>query len=89
MEGMYLNILLTGGTGFVGKNLTETLITKGYHVFIVTRTPELYENSSQVTYVDYEYPINQLPAIYAVINLAGDSLFGYWTKQKKRNDFNK
>lgn len=83
MEGMYLNILITGGTGFVGTNLTNTLIEKGYHIFIITRTPELYKNSNQVTYVNYEYPVNQLPTIYAVFNLAGDSLFGYWTKRKK------
>lgn len=83
MEGMYVNILITGGTGFVGKNLTRSLITKGYHIFIMTRSPELYKNSSQVTYIDYDYATNKLPTIYAVVNLAGDSLFGYWTKRKK------
>ena len=83
MEGMYVNILITGGTGFVGSNLTNTLIEKGYHVFIMTRTPELYKSSSQVSYIDYEYATNKLPTIHAIINLAGDSLFGYWTKRKK------
>lgn len=83
LEGLYLNILLIGGTGFVGKNLTKSLINMEHHVFIVTRTPNLYENSSQITYIGYEHPINKLPPIYAVINLAGESLFSYWTKKKK------
>lgn len=80
---MHLNILITGGTGFVGKSLTNELIKRNDHVFVMSRTPELHKNCSHITYIDYEYPVDKLPPIYAVINLAGDSLFGYWTKQKK------
>src|SRR5699024_2813471 len=80
---MYVNILITGGTGFVGENLTRTLIIKGFHMFIMTRTPELYKNSNQVTYINYKYPINQLQTIYDLIILDRDSLFSYWTKRKK------
>lgn len=83
MEGIHLNILITGGTGFVGKNLTKSLIEKGHHVFILTRTPANYKNSNHVTHINYNHPIDKLPTMYAVINLAGDSLFGYWTKKKK------
>ena len=31
-------ILITGGTGLVGKRLTELLIAKGYEIIILTRT---------------------------------------------------
>lgn len=76
-----LNILISGGTGFVGKHLTNRLINKGHHVFIITRTPQAYESTENVTYLHYDAKL--LPRIHAVINLAGDSLFGYWTKRKK------
>lgn len=80
---MYLNILITGGTGFVGKNLTTSLVKKGHQVFILTRSPSDYKDSNNITHIDYNYQIDKLPTIYAVINLAGESLFGYWTKKKK------
>lgn len=78
-----MNILITGGTGFVGKHLTKSLIMKGHHVYILTRSPEMHTNSSKITYLHYDGAVDQLPTIYAVINLAGESLFGYWTKEKK------
>lgn len=78
-----MNILITGGTGFVGKSLTKYLVEKDYHIFILTRSPTKYKNSKSITHIGYDHPINKLPTIYAVINLAGDSLFGYWTTKKK------
>src|SRR5690625_4102663 len=84
MGGYKLNILMTGGTGFVGKHLTSALVEKGYHIYIVTRSPHIYDNNDQITYINYDVHIRKLPIIQAVINLAGDSLFGYWTKRKKQ-----
>src|SRR5690625_3007218 len=80
-----MNILIAGGTGFVGRNLTKSLIKEGHHVFILTRTPTNSKDSNRVTHISYNHPINMIPTIYAVINLAGDSLFGYWTTKKKEN----
>lgn len=76
-----MNILISGGTGFVGRHLTHRLVNDGHHVYILTRTPHAYKNSNHTTYLNYE--ANTLPHIHAVINLAGDSLFGYWTHKKK------
>lgn len=78
-----MNILITGGTGFVGRKLTHALLEKGHHVYILTRSPEKHINTSQITYYDYEQPAETFPAIHGVVNLAGESLFGYWSKQKK------
>lgn len=80
-----LNILITGGTGFVGKNLIEALADKGHHFYILTRSPNSHTNTKQTTFINYDHQVEQLPIIHAVINLAGDSLFGYWTKKKKDN----
>lgn len=78
-----MNVLLTGGTGFVGTKLTERLLEKHAHVYILTRKPEMALPKDGVTYIGYDANPEKLPSIDAVINLAGDSLFGYWTKRKK------
>ncbi|PAV28131.1 TIGR01777 family protein [Virgibacillus profundi] len=79
-----MNILMTGGTGFVGRNLIKSLIAKDHHIYILTRTPDKYTNNEKTTFISYHYPVEELPVIHAVINLAGESLFGYWSKSKKK-----
>ena len=80
-----MNFLITGGTRFIGKQLTKTLIEKGHHVYIMTRNPEANESSQHTTFVSYQVQADELPPIYGVVNLAGESLFGRWTIQKKEN----
>lgn len=80
-----LNILITGGTGFVGSRLTKALVSEENHVYILTRFPDNYENSKEITYIAYDHYVRDLPTIHAVVNLAGDTLFGYWTTDKKTN----
>lgn len=79
-----MNVLITGGTGFVGYHVTQTLVKKGYNLFILTRSPHANDDTEKITHLSYDIDINELPTINAIINLAGDSLFGYWTKQKKQ-----
>lgn len=78
-----MNILITGGTGFIGGKLKNHLIEKGHHIYILTRTPENHFDSKSETYIPYTVDASKLPEIYGVVNLAGESLFGYWTKEKK------
>ncbi len=78
-----MNILITGGTGFVGRKLMEALQEQGHHVYILTRSPENQTDTANLTYFGYDQPASAFPAVHAVINLAGESLFGYWTRQKK------
>ncbi|MFZ3577997.1 TIGR01777 family oxidoreductase [Virgibacillus sp. DJP39] len=80
-----MNILITGGTGFVGSRLTEKLTNENHHVYILTRYPDNYENTELITHISYQHYVRDLPTIHAVVNLAGDSLFGYWTTDKKTN----
>ncbi|CDQ42086.1 TIGR01777 family oxidoreductase [Virgibacillus salexigens] len=79
-----MNILLTGGTGFVGQALSAYLHTRNDHTYILTRSPENHKNTNQSTFISYQYPPEELPVIHAVINLAGESLFGYWSEKKKQ-----
>lgn len=84
LGGILLNILIAGGTGFIGKNLTISLQKQGYHVYILTRTPGLYNHSKLKTYIAYDDLTKKLPDIQCIINLSGESLYGYWTKKKKQ-----
>ncbi|QXE02519.1 TIGR01777 family oxidoreductase [Terribacillus sp. DMT04] len=84
-----MNIVISGGTGFVGKQLAETLMEQGHHVYILTRSPEEKLDTKQVTYIGWLKkgydPLSQLPEVHAVVNLAGTSLFGKWTEEKKKS----
>ncbi|MGI8314977.1 TIGR01777 family oxidoreductase [Halobacillus mangrovi] len=88
-----MNIVVTGGTGFVGGQLTKQLTSEGHHVYILTRSPEKHEDTDSVTYVgwlkDDYHPEEHLPAIQAIVNLAGESLnSGRWTEERKRSILN-
>lgn len=81
------NILITGGTGLVGSAITELLISKGYHVAILSRQKEVGGINS--FYWDYEKEILDAEAIEfadVIIHLAGENISSKrWTaKQKKR-----
>lgn len=87
-----MKIIITGGTGFVGKHVTEALISRSDTVYILTRSPDKHQNTEKVKYIGWlkpEFsPEKELPEVDAIINLAGDSLFGYWSKSKKEEIYN-
>lgn len=77
-----MHILISGGTGFVGRALTETLLQKGHMISIASRSPNRPSNHPHVSYISYDR-LHTLKAVNVIINVAGESLFGYWTKKKK------
>jgi uncharacterized protein len=86
------NILIAGGTGFVGKHITEMLLQNQYNIFILTRDSNRKSDHTNVTYVEWltphSMPEKNLPVINAVINLAGESINGRWTEEKKQKILN-
>lgn len=83
-----MKIAITGGTGFVGKELIRLLIARGDEVYILTRKAK---DSSQrsITYVKWlaedAKPENQLEGVDAFINLAGASINdGRWSEEQKK-----
>src|SRR5690625_2520562 len=78
-----MNIMMTGGTGFIGSKLVQKLVTEGHHVYVLTRYSKKYQDTEFVSYIRYDFPVRRLPFIHAMVNLAGESLFGYWTERKK------
>ena len=82
-----MNILITGGTGFIGSALSRELSNSGHKVIIASRrkTPPKLENIEIVRW-DIQTPLSSeiMSGIDAVINLAGESLIsGRWTEKRK------
>jgi len=85
---MKKNVLISGGTGFIGKQLTSLLIEKGFSVSILSRSDK--KNTSNISYfkwdVDNQYIDEEavLKADY-IIHLAGENIAGArWTPQRKK-----
>ncbi len=82
-----MKFLITGGTGFVGTQLTMRLAQAGHEVTVLSRSPK--ESSRGVTFLQGD-PTRKGPwqeAIRehdAVINLAGASIFAKWTEEHKK-----
>lgn len=83
-------ILITGGTGLIGKNLTRHLTTRGYNVIIVSRNPPHSSNNSMVSYAAWnidEQIIDSKAITTAdyIINLAGAGVMEKkWTEKYKK-----
>ncbi|GAA3929993.1 TIGR01777 family oxidoreductase [Litoribacillus peritrichatus] len=86
-RGTTKNVLITGGSGFIGKRLVTVLLALGHNVMILTRNaPKAAHNLHGV--ITYVNDLEQLPAtsrIHIIINLAGEPLAEHrWTKRIKK-----
>src|SRR5699024_617661 len=79
---------MTGGAGFIGKELLSQLVLEGHQVHVLTRYPKKHTDTAYITYMSDNYPMKQLHVLDAVINLAGESIFGYWCSAKKNKMLN-
>src|SRR5699024_9824870 len=71
--------------GFIGRHLIKKLVDESHHIYVITRYPQTYKDTESSSYIGSEYPVRRLPTIHAAINLAGESLFGYWSQHKKES----
>lgn len=87
-----MNILITGGTGFIGQELREELLKVGHNLIIVTRSPKKYEDeaaSNQRFICMDDDLVSEMENCDAVINLAGENIFGQrWTEEVKERIYN-
>lgn len=75
-----MQILITGGTGFIGSYLIDALQKRGDKAIVVTRNPER-RPPKEVIYVGWDDDLAKVvSSCDAVINLAGSNLFDErWT----------
>ena len=78
-----MNILITGGTGFIGRAVSRALLDRKHHVTVLTRDEQRAEKLTQD--VEFIESLDKLTASAdVVINLAGESLgSARWTRQTK------
>lgn len=84
-----MNLFISGGSGFIGRHLVETLLARGFQITTVGRSrrpprpdhPHLHHICADITRPgDWQ---SHVAASQAVINLAGASIFRRWTPRAK------
>ncbi|GIW21997.1 MAG: hypothetical protein KatS3mg068_1004 [Candidatus Sericytochromatia bacterium] len=81
-----MNILITGSSGFIGKNLMKFLENEGHNIFRLVRKASEVNNKNIFWNIEEEYiDKDKLSNIDAVVHLAGENISsGRWTKEKKK-----
>lgn len=77
-----MQILITGGTGFIGSALCQALIAQGHQLTVLTRQAKT--DTQAVKFIQHFANWQSLDAFDAVINLAGEPIFDKaWTDKQK------
>jgi len=82
-----MKVFMTGGTGFIGRNLTRILIQNGYRVTVATRNPDRHSTTDpELRFVPLRENLTaEVDGSDIVINLAGETLFGKrWSRKVKK-----
>ena len=83
------NILVTGGTGFLGRRLCQHLIDEGHRVIILTRSikksAEIF--TGRVAFIDSLNRITNDEKIDVIVNLAGEKMAQRWTPKAKKEAY--
>ena len=83
-------VLITGGTGLIGTALSKELLSKGYEIIILSRSPQRQMSSnSRLTYAHWNVENETIDreaiarADY-IVHLAGENLAKRWTSKRKK-----
>jgi uncharacterized protein (TIGR01777 family) len=80
-----MTVAITGATGFIGRALARALLERGDHVIALSRDPGKARAALPgVEAAPWGGAGSVLPPCDAVVNLAGESISGRWTTDKKR-----
>ena len=83
-----MKVLITGGSGTLGKEIANLVFKKKYEVNILTRNKNLKSHNPQLKYYYWnpkkeDIDLDCFNNVDCVINLAGFSVFNLWTKSNK------
>ena len=87
-----MKILITGGSGTLGKEIANLVFKKKYEVNILTRNKNLKSHNSHLKYFYWNpkkevIDLDCFKDVDSVINLAGFPIFKLWTKANKNKIF--
>ena len=87
-----MKVLITGGSGTLGKEIANLVFKKKYEVNILTRNKNLKSHNPQLKYYYWnpkkeDIDLGCFNNVDCVINLAGFSVFSLWTKANKTKIF--
>ena len=87
-----MKVLITGGSGTLGKEIANLAFKKKYEVNILTRNKNLKSHNPQLKYYYWnpkkeDIDLDCFNDVDCVINLAGFSIFNLWTKANKTKIF--
>ena len=83
-----MKLLITGGSGTLGQNITKLALAKNYQVNILTRSKKITSNKNDLKYYYWDPSLkiidnNCFNGVDSVINLSGYNVFCYWTNKNK------
>ncbi|MFA5583402.1 MAG: TIGR01777 family oxidoreductase, partial [Bacteriovoracaceae bacterium] len=85
-----MRILITGGTGMIGKELGKALSAQGHELIILTRNTEkakavLPYPAKIITYTNSTIPDEAFEGVEAIYNLAGENIGAKrWNSERKK-----
>lgn len=85
-----MKLLIAGGSGFIGKELTKELINQGHEIILLTRNPSKSKdlNTEKLRAVEWNGKdmgnwSKHVNEVDGIINLCGESIAEKWTKEYK------
>ena len=83
-----MKVLITGGSGTLGKEIVNLVFKKKYEVNILTRNKNLKSHNPRLKYFHWnpkkeDIDLDCFNNVDCIINLAGFSVFNLWTKANK------
>ena len=84
-----MRVLITGGSGYIGRRLAASLAADQHEVISLSRRPETAPPQSGVRFVKWDARtaegdwVNELAGAQGIVNLAGESIGkGRWTRRR-------
>ena len=85
------NVLVTGGTGFIGSRVCTALHEQGDAVHVLSRSPVRAQSKLKSARAIYGWdpeteklPSEALSDMTSVVHLAGETIAGRWNAEKKQ-----